>query len=124
MSDAIAECSRCGEPANDGAIGLALDKELPASVPRELRLCSACVKSLERWFRKRARPSLKPDHPPRSRLSSALPFARRSSSSKERRRRWKELQRRVVLTVASLLIFIAAYYWTLSILNRATRVDD
>ena len=124
MSDTIPICSRCGRPMNDNAFALALEKELPESVPRELRLCPGCIKSFERWYRKRGKSSTKLAPRLQPEGSSALPTASGSNQSKRRHHRKKQMHRVLMVTSLTILLFLFAFYWTWTILRTATRVEE
>jgi hypothetical protein len=127
MTDGIPICSRCRKPLNDNAFALSLEKELPESVPQDLRLCPLCVESFRRWYRKRAKsssnvaPNLQPED------SSAAPTAAGSNQSKRRHRGKRQMHpliRILVVTSLTILLFLFTFYWTWTILNRATRTDE
>ena len=111
-------------PLNDKSFALALEKELPESVPEELRLCPRCVESFERWYRQRVKYSSKRAAPIQSEASSALPISFGSNHSKRRRRRKKQIQRVLVVTSLTILVFLTVFYWTWTILKTATRIEE
>jgi|GEM_PF-6294874 len=124
MSDGIPICSRCRKPLSDNAFALSLEKELPESVPQDLRLCPRCIESFERWYRRRGKSSSKlaPNLQPED--SSALPTTSGSNQSKRRHHRKKQMHpliRILVVTSLSILLFLFAFYWTWTILKTATR---
>jgi len=127
MTDGIPICSRCRKPLNDNAFALSLEKELPESVPQDLRLCPLCIESFQRWYRKhgnslsKAASNLQPED------SSSSPTTSSSNQSKRRHRHKKEKHPLIwVLVVSSvtILLFLFAFYWTWTILKTATRTGE
>jgi hypothetical protein len=128
MSDAIpiCICSRCGTPMNDNAFALAvaLEKELPESLPQKLRFCPKCIESFERWYRKRGTSSARRARRLQSDGSSASPTLFGSNQSKRCHRRKKQMHRALVVTSLMILVFLAVFYWTWTILKTATQLEE
>jgi hypothetical protein len=125
MSDGIRACSRCGEPLNEEAFALTLENKLPESVPQVLQLCPRCTESFERWYTKRGKSSSSSGAP--NIQGGAMPGASVSKTSRRRHRHRKKMHpvlRNLMIASVSILLFLAAFYWTWTILKRATRADD
>jgi hypothetical protein len=127
MTDDNRNCSRCGNSLRDGAFTLSIEKDLPESVPQDLLLCSFCVESFQRWFRKRGNSSSKAALNRQAEGPSALPPASSSNHSKRRHRRdnqWRPLIRILMVISLTVLLFLLTFYGTWRILNTATRVGE
>ena len=124
MSAGTPRCSRCGKPLSESAFTLLLEKELPESVPQDLRLCPRCVESFEWWYRKRARSAARAAAGAGPEDSSGLSTGSGSKGSRRHRHRKKKLHpalRILILSVLTILLFAVAFYWTWAVLIRATR---
>jgi hypothetical protein len=127
MSDGIPICSRCLKPLNDKAFALALERGLPESVPQDLQLCPRCIKSFERWYQKRGKSSSRVNPNLQTGDASAIPTASVSKRSKRHRHQKKQkhpLIRTLTITSLTILLFLLAFYWTWTVLSRATRTED
>jgi hypothetical protein len=127
MTDASPLCSRCRKPLKENAFALSLEKELPESVPQDLQLCPLCVESFRRWYRKRAKSASSMAPNLEAGDSSASPTASSSMQSRRRHRGKKEMHpaiRIALITSLTVLLFLFTFYWTWTLLNRATRTDE
>jgi hypothetical protein len=124
MSDPIPVCSRCGKPMTGNAFALALENELPDSVPRALRLCPRCTKSFERWYGKRGKSSSNLAAGVHSEGSLALAVGFGATKPKRRHRRKRQMHRVFVVAALTVLVFIVTFSWTWTILKSASRVDE
>ena len=92
MSDGIPRCSRCGEALSEDAFALSIQRELPNSVPQDLRFCPRCIRSFERWYGKRRKlsSSLALDERP---ANSASVLAESISEKRSRRSRRRKAEK-------------------------------
>ena len=127
MSENISICSRCRKPLSSNGLAITLEKELRDSIPQVIELCPNCIESFEWWYRKHENPPS--TVPANDQTADGLRSPSTSGSNRSKRRHRKKKRKNPLirmLTIASLTIvlFLIAFYWTWTILTRATRVDD
>ena len=116
MNDAIPRCSRCDDLLKDTDFRIECNGAPCRSVPAQLRLCSSCVDSFGRWYRKRKKSLSAPKPRVPAQVGSALPRVSGTTTSM-RRHLQKQTRRLLVFIWGIIFAVLAMFYWSWTIVK-------